>query len=117
MARAAVAVVSGGVTLLEACASGTPAVAVAVVPAQRRAIRAVVRARAAVTVGERRRHDADAAARIAELVVRLLDRPLWQRSLSLNGRRLVDGRGAVRVARRLVDVIAHSGKEPDRAVA
>ena len=40
-----VAVVAGGVTLYEACALGVPAVGLAVVPAQRRAIRAFAGAR------------------------------------------------------------------------
>jgi spore coat polysaccharide biosynthesis predicted glycosyltransferase SpsG len=92
-----VAVVAGGVTLYEACALGVPAVALAVVPAQRAAIRAFAR-RGAVLDARRRsasRHVADAA---AAHVVRLLEEPGRRLALARRARMLVDGKGAVRVA-------------------
>ena len=53
LARAAVAVVAGGVTLYEACALGTPIVRSPVVPAQRPATRGVRRAGAAIDASRR----------------------------------------------------------------
>jgi hypothetical protein len=72
LSRTSACVVSGGVTLYEACASGTPAVAVAVVDAQRPAIKAVVRAKAALTVDLDRPNGPE---RVADLVCRLLEQP------------------------------------------
>jgi hypothetical protein len=48
LARTSVAIVAGGMTLYEACALGTPAVAVPVVTGQRRAVRAAARLGVAV---------------------------------------------------------------------
>ena len=95
-------VVSGGVTLYEACAIGTPAVAVAVVPAQRRAVNAVVRANAALTADLDRPRGPE---RLADLVWQLLEQPVLQRALSRNAQRLVDGRGTARVVTRLRDLM------------
>jgi spore coat polysaccharide biosynthesis predicted glycosyltransferase SpsG len=93
LARASVAVVAGGVTLQEACALGVPAVAVAVVAAQRPAIRHFARRRAVI--------DARELDHVAAHVVRVIADPREQRRLSAAGRRLVDGRGAFRVADRI----------------
>lgn len=93
LSRAAVAVVAGGVTLYEACAIGVPAVALAVVKAQRPTIRQFARQRAVV--------DAKQVGRVAGHVARLLDDSVERRRLSSAGRRAVDGRGVFRVAGRI----------------
>lgn len=96
LARATVAVVGGGVSVYEACRAGTPAVASAVVPAQRHTIRGLARKGAVV--------DGGSAANVgpaAAHVVRLLGDPSRRLRLADAARRLVDGRGAHRVARAL----------------
>jgi spore coat polysaccharide biosynthesis predicted glycosyltransferase SpsG len=96
--HARVAVVGGGVSLYEACAVGTAAVGVPVVPAQAPTVRGFVRHGAAlgpVTVPRNR----VAPARIADAVARLLNHEPLRRHVAGNGRRLVDGRGAERAAR------------------
>jgi spore coat polysaccharide biosynthesis predicted glycosyltransferase SpsG len=103
-----VAVVAGGVTLYEACALGTPAVSVAVVPAQMATITGFARA-GAVLVGGRARRAPHArrrlALRIAGLAVRLIADPAQRTALSRRGRLIVDGRGAWRVARALRSLV------------
>lgn len=97
LASVNLAVVAGGVTLYEACAIGVPAVAVAVVPAQRRAIAAFARRQAVVDAGGA----PDLAAAIetaAAAVSRLLTDRRARQALARRARRLVDGRGAERVA-------------------
>jgi spore coat polysaccharide biosynthesis predicted glycosyltransferase SpsG len=89
-----VAVVGGGVSLYEACARGVAAVGVPVVAAQRPTVRGFVAAGAA-------RGDASAAPdaeRVAREVVSLLRQPAVRQTLAAQGRKLVDGRGALRVA-------------------
>jgi spore coat polysaccharide biosynthesis predicted glycosyltransferase SpsG len=95
--NADVAVVAGGVTLYEACALGVPAVAMAVVREQRRAIRAFAREGAVIDAGFSKRSAAAAAAGVA----RLLGNPALRAGTVANARRLVDGRGAFRVAQHI----------------
>jgi spore coat polysaccharide biosynthesis predicted glycosyltransferase SpsG len=99
-----VAVVAGGVSLYEACAVGTAAVATAVVPAQRPCIEAFVRAGAILDGGHVGRAPAIAATRVARAVARLVGDAGARRSLTANARRLVDGGGAARVAKHIVRV-------------
>jgi len=97
-----VAVVGGGVSLYEACARGVAAVAVPVVVPQRPTVRGFVTAGAA-------RGDAGAAPdaeRVARDVVTLLRQPGTRRALAAQGRKLVDGRGAGRVADAIRQLIA-----------
>lgn len=96
LAGAHLAIVSAGMTAYEACALGVPAVAVSVVPAQQPTVRALARQGAAVNGGPL--GAAGAASRVAGCTSRLLAAPATQRRLAANGRRLVDGRGAARVA-------------------
>lgn len=93
-----VAVVAGGVTLYEACALGTPAVGLAVVPEQRRAIRAFARRGAVIDAGGDPRRAIDGA---ASGVARLLANKGLRDKTSARARTLVDARGADRVARRI----------------
>lgn len=111
LAEASVAVVAGGVTLYEACALGVPAIAVAVTAAQRQTIRAMARL-GAVIDGGGPTFDAARCDRVADQVARLLASPPECRRQMRAARRLVDGRGAWRVARRL-----HALAAPHRAVA
>jgi UDP-2,4-diacetamido-2,4,6-trideoxy-beta-L-altropyranose hydrolase len=89
-----VAVVGGGVSLYEACARGVAAVGVPVVVPQRPTVRGFVTAGAA-------RGDATSAPdaeRVAREVVCLLRQPAVRQALAAQGRKLVDGLGAGRVA-------------------
>jgi UDP-2,4-diacetamido-2,4,6-trideoxy-beta-L-altropyranose hydrolase len=96
LARADVAVVAGGVTLYEACAVGVPVVAMAVVPAQRRAVAAFARKGAAIDVGAL--SDPGIAVNTGAAVAGLLEDPSMRRRRSMAGLRLIDGRGAHRIA-------------------
>jgi spore coat polysaccharide biosynthesis predicted glycosyltransferase SpsG len=99
LASAGAAVVAGGVTLCEACALGTPAVAVPVVRAQRRAVAAAASAGAAIAVLDA--SERDTADRVATHIARILTQPSVAAGLSRRARRLVDGHGAARVASRI----------------
>lgn len=99
LARAAVAVLAGGVTLAEACAVGTPAVALALTPAQCLTIRAIADAGATLDGGSAACERAPR--RVAAHVAYLLRDARARRRLSAAGRSLIDGRGAFRVADRL----------------
>jgi spore coat polysaccharide biosynthesis predicted glycosyltransferase SpsG len=116
LSRADVAVVAGGLTLYESAALGVPTVPMAVVPAQRPTIAAFAKRGAVadpkVTLGAGRRLDADAINRVASAVANLLSDPARGRMLSTTARRLVDSRGAVRVARALEQLVAvnHRGQ-------
>jgi spore coat polysaccharide biosynthesis predicted glycosyltransferase SpsG len=93
-----VAVVAGGVTLYEACALGTPAVGLAVVPGQRRAIRACARHGAVIDtdgVG------ASALESAADGVAALLTNRRLRLTTAARARRLVDGLGSDRVAEQI----------------
>jgi spore coat polysaccharide biosynthesis predicted glycosyltransferase SpsG len=90
-----VAIVAGGVTLYEACALGTPAVALAVVPDQRRAIAAFASRGAVIDAGV---VSDMAIERAARGVARLLGDERRRRITSSRARHLVDGLGARRAA-------------------
>lgn len=96
LARATVAVVGGGVSAYDACRTGTPAVASAVVAAQRPTIRGLARCGVIVDGGSLARPDTTAAR-----TVRLLGDAGRRARLTRAARTLVDGRGAARVARAL----------------
>jgi hypothetical protein len=107
LADATVAIVAGGTTLYEACALGTPVVAVPVVPGQKTAVRRFVRAglaagapRAAGAVGTARwaRTASDAA-------IGLLADARRREGMSRRGRAAVDGRGAERVVAAIAQLL------------
>lgn len=100
LASASVAVVAGGMTLYEALALGTPTVAVPVVRAQRPAIDAAAAACAAWRVVMPGAQGVPAA--VAHAVSTLLAHPARAQALGRRARQLVDGRGASRVATRLL---------------
>lgn len=97
LAAADVAVVAGGVTLFEACALGRPVVGLAVVRPQRTAITSMARAGAVLDAGGPHMGPATAG-RVARLVAGLVADPARGRALGTCAARLVDGRGAARVA-------------------
>jgi spore coat polysaccharide biosynthesis predicted glycosyltransferase SpsG len=94
LAACDVAVVGGGVSLYEACARGVAAVGVPVVVPQRPTVRGFVTAGAALGDAGR----APDAEQVARDVVNVLRQPALRRALAAQGRKLVDGRGAGRVA-------------------
>ena len=99
LASADLAIVGGGLTAYEACALGVPSVAVAVVPGQRPTIRTLAGRGAIVDGGAWR---PARTGRIGDLAARLLHASARRRTLARAGRRLVDGRGARRIAAALV---------------
>jgi len=99
LSRAQVAVVAGGMTLYEACVLGTPAVALPVVPAQKRTVRAF--AAAGAVVASEAATGPRAVDRAARQAIALLADAGRAARLSRVAARLVDGRGAERVAQRL----------------
>jgi spore coat polysaccharide biosynthesis predicted glycosyltransferase SpsG len=99
LAAASVAVLAGGVTLYEACALGVPTVAVPVNAPQRVTIRAIAREGAAVDGSGL--SALGSGQKIALALERLLGDAAARRRMSRAGKKLVDGRGAFRVAARL----------------
>jgi len=109
LARADVAVVGGGVTLYEACAAGTPAVGVAVVPAQRPTICGFARL-GAIRDGGSPSHVRRAAAE----VTRLIEQSALRARVAREARALVDGDGARRVAAAVIRLGQHGVPVSDR---
>jgi spore coat polysaccharide biosynthesis predicted glycosyltransferase SpsG len=103
LANCDVAVVAGGVTLYEACALGTPAVALAVVAAQRRAIAEFAWRGAVVDAGLASDLTIERAARD---VAALLGDERRRRATASRARRLVDGLGAQRAAEHIRTMLA-----------
>jgi spore coat polysaccharide biosynthesis predicted glycosyltransferase SpsG len=102
LARATVAVVAGGTTLYEACALGTPVVAVAVVPAQRGTLAAFRRqglARIPVPGAVPEVGTPAWGAAIAAAAADLWADAAARRMMAAASRTAIDGRGAERVAR------------------
>lgn len=112
LAHATVAIVAGGVTLYEACAVGTPVIAIALTSAQSLTIRAMADAGAALDGG--RASSPRNLLRTARDTAHLLDDPRAQRRMRAAGQQLVDGRGIFRVADRIRE-LAHWGLEVHRA--
>jgi UDP-2,4-diacetamido-2,4,6-trideoxy-beta-L-altropyranose hydrolase len=116
LAQATVAVVAGGVTLYEACALGVPAVALAVTAAQHRTVRGVAKFGAAVDAG-RPPLAATTIARVADAAAALVRDARRRRQLSACGRRLVDGRGAFRVADRVRELAINGTQRPQSTLS
>ena len=106
LTRAGVVVVAGGITLYEACALGCATVAVPVVEAQRPAILAAARAGAVMAPGAR--HRRLSAGEVVRAVTELVANPATARTYRRRARQLLDGRGAERVADRLLTLIEQS---------
>jgi spore coat polysaccharide biosynthesis predicted glycosyltransferase SpsG len=109
-----VAVLAGGMTLYEACALATPAVSLAIVRGQVPAVRAFAAAGAALDGGLCVAKGAlalrRAARRVARQVRRVLDDAALRQRLAYNGHVLIDGAGARRVARLLIDAATAGGQ-------
>lgn len=101
LSRAQVAVVGGGISLYEACAVGTPAVGVPVVPAQRPTVAGFIGRGAALGIRRAGVHPA----RLAADVERMLRDDGLRRRIARTARRLVDGRGAHRAARAIAQLV------------
>lgn len=113
LAEASVAIVAGGVTLYEACALGVPTVALAVTAAQQQTIRAMAR-HGAVIEGGGPPLDRECCDKVAEAVIHLLTNRERRTRQARVARRLVDARGAHRVAHRLRALAHRRGLEPTR---
>jgi spore coat polysaccharide biosynthesis predicted glycosyltransferase SpsG len=107
------AVSAGGGTLYELACMACPAIAVEVVDDQRHQLRALAESGAAVAAGHVR--DLDVGS-IAHLAARLLIDVPARRRMSIAGQRLVDGRGAERVASAIAAGFARN-REPGDALA
>lgn len=99
MRRADLAVTGGGMTLYECFATGTPVVAVCLADNQRPNVEALSQAGLILS----------AAASLEDAVGRAAADPALRRALSAAGRRLVDGRGATRVAAEVLRVAVATG--------
>jgi spore coat polysaccharide biosynthesis predicted glycosyltransferase SpsG len=95
LGNASVAVVGGGVSLYEACALGTAAVGVPVVNGQRPTVAGFVARGAALG----RPRAALVPRRVAADALKLLREERLRKFVARSARRLIDGRGAIRVAR------------------
>lgn len=104
---ATVAILAGGTSLYEAAAARTPAVAVAIVDAQRQTLRAFARAGLAHDAGILRAGSSPPTfARVAASALALLADGDGRRRMAGRGARAIDGRGATRVAAILAEAIA-----------
>jgi len=121
LARASVAIVAGGVTLYEAAALGVPAVALAVVPAQRPTIAAFARLGAASAAGNGSVAPSSGFAKIVAHVAREVDALLGddraRERMAAAGRAAIDGLGAQRVAAALHELIAEHGQHAEQPQA
>ena len=107
MQRCDLAISAGGSTLYELCAAGVPRLAVVLASNQQGIVDAMVRQRVALSLGM-------AAELIASGVAAAVDRLLqdWPERdrMSRQGRNLVDGQGALRVAQKIEEMLATAGR-------
>lgn len=108
LAAADIAVVAGGLTLYEACSLGIPCVGVAVAASQRPTVAAFASRGAALDGGLVIGRPGAAVGAVTDAVEELLTDRTLRRRLARCGRRLVDGRGASRVAAALRGLMAAS---------
>jgi UDP-2,4-diacetamido-2,4,6-trideoxy-beta-L-altropyranose hydrolase len=110
LSSARVAVVGGGLTVYESLALGVPSVGVSVVSSQRPTVTGLARRGAIVdggAIGGRTRRSG-AVTHLARAVRGLLDDATRQRELRRASTVLVDGRGAARVAKAIVQLAGAS---------
>jgi UDP-N-acetylglucosamine:LPS N-acetylglucosamine transferase len=108
LAGAGLAVVSAGVTLLEACALGTPLVVIGLTRAQRLTAASIAGRGAAIDAS--RASVRQALGRAASAAAALAVMPRVAARIAAEARRLVDGQGARRVAVRLHTLADRAGK-------
>lgn len=114
MLGADLAISAAGQTLYELACTGCPAVAVIMAENQVEQVRACAEADIVFPAGVV--HDAAVLDTVASAVTHLLSNPGVRRAMSEAGRRMVDGRGALRVARAILagpDVIPEEGAVPE----
>lgn len=100
MLQCDVAVCAGGQTTNELAATGTPTLAISVAPNQKLNLSGFATAETLVYVGEV--GDTELPQRFMKLLGQLLSDYEWRERLSANGRVLVDGLGARRVAQEIM---------------
>jgi len=110
MRAADLAVTGAGMTLYELSAAGTPAITVCMADNQRPNAGAFDRAGAAPWVGCA--GDTGLRAAIEQALQKLVDAPAARAAMAERAHGFVDGRGAVRVAQRLLRLAASRRKEP-----
>ena len=103
MLGADVAVSGAGVTLCELCATATPSVAVCMADNQRANVEAFAEAGAALAAGAA--EDPHLAEAVASALARLANDVALRASTGARGRALVDGRGASRLARAIMEPV------------
>jgi spore coat polysaccharide biosynthesis predicted glycosyltransferase SpsG len=118
LSRCDVAIVGGGLTLYEASCAGVAAIAVPVVAAQRPTIRGFVRHGCAMPLGAGHlpgsgRPSAGFLAAAVTRVVGLAGNGAARRQMARAGRRLIDGRGAERVAAELRTLVSRRTCGPE----
>jgi UDP-2,4-diacetamido-2,4,6-trideoxy-beta-L-altropyranose hydrolase len=99
-----VAVSGGGQTTYELAATGTPTVAIRVAQNQTLNLRGLSRTGSLIWAGDAA--DTNLEEKVTQGLMALASSPSFRCELGSNGRRLVDGRGAVRVAQKLVEMVA-----------
>lgn len=99
--RADVAVCGGGQTSYELAAAGVPCVGIEVASNQSGSIRGLANAGSLLFAGSA--NGGRVPAEFTSCLVRLAAAPALRRSMSIEGRRLVDGRGAIRAARATIE--------------
>lgn len=109
LATASMAVVGGGITLYEACALGTPTIAIAVVPAQRLTIHAFDRAGAVIDASASTR--GQVVARVVDAARMLAEDPSTATLFGRRARQIVDARGTARVVRRVRALLSGAAEE------
>ena len=102
MLAADMALCGGGQTAYELAATGTPALAIRLAENQTLNLTALAEAGTLAWVGDA--GDADLEAKIGPALAGLADDPMRRARMSRQGRALVDGRGAGRVARAVADL-------------
>ena len=103
MLAADLAVSGGGQTTYELAATGTPAIAIRLAENQTNTLQGFAEAGALLWAGDV--SDPDLEGRLIEMLTRLTQDSARRITMSATGRRLVDGRGATRVARGIVEQV------------
>jgi UDP-2,4-diacetamido-2,4,6-trideoxy-beta-L-altropyranose hydrolase len=99
-----IAVSGGGQTNYELAATGTPTVAIRVAPNQTLNLKGLSAARTLVWAGDAA--DTNLREHVIKALGTLAESQSLRRELGSNGRHLVDGRGAVRVAEKIAQMVA-----------
>ena len=107
MQQSDLAISAGGSTLYELCATGVPRLAIVLAANQQGIVEAMVRQQLVMSLG---RVAALQPALVATAVSRLLNDWPERERMSQQGRKLIDGQGAFRVAHKIEEVVAAAGR-------